>query len=247
MDWLILIFLVPLILIPIVLLCGFAGCGISAVGEREPTPLPTRKPPLPPSPENLSAVARGTNEIELNWTYNIVLAQFIVERTPRGTPFGTDRPLASNVSGTNFTDNFLDIPPDIRVRVTEGRTFLYQVKAFMPPGGLPSLPSTPPATVTTRPATPKNLVPTLIGTSQVQLSWTNASAMATKFSLEHRPSPDSGWSEIYKGPATTSPSTPLTPAGGDQYRVSAIVDGYDDSVPKEVKSNPSAAVSATPG
>jgi hypothetical protein len=222
MDWLFLIFLVPIVLIPIVLLCGFAGCGLDVVGQ-------AAAPLLPPS--NLSGVADGTNKIILNWTYNTAGAKFIVERAPPGGSFA---PLDSNVSGTNFPDS----------TVTEGRTFLYQVRAFMPgAGGPPTAPSNT-ATVTALPATPTNLVPTLIGTSQVQLSWTNASATATKFSLEHRSSPGSAWSEIYKGTAKTSPASPLTPAGGDEYRVSAIVDGFDNSVPKEVRSNPSVPVSA---
>jgi len=222
MDWLILIFLVPIVLIPIVLLCGFAGCGLDVVGQAAP-------PLLPPS--NLSGVADGTSKIMLNWAYNTVGAKFIVERAPPGGSFA---PLDSNVAATNFPD----------LTVTEGSTFLYQVRAFMPgAGGSATAPSNI-ATVTTIPATPTNLVPTLIGTSQVQLSWTNASATATKFSLEHRSSPGSGWSEIYKGTAKTSPSTPLTPGGGDEYRVIAIVDGFDNSVPKEVRSNPSVPVSA---
>ena len=221
MDWLILIFLIPLVLIPIVLLCGFAGCGLDVVG--------TAVPLLPPS--NLSGVADGTNKIILNWINNTVGAIFIVERT---VPGGSFAPINSNVPGTNFPDS----------TATEGITFLYQVRAFMSGGGgSPTAPSNT-ATVTTLPATPTNLVPTLIGTSQVQLSWTNASATATKFSLEHRSSPGSGWSEIYKGTAKTSPSTPLTPGGGDEYRVIAIVDGFDNSVPKEVRSNPSVPVSA---
>lgn len=219
MDWLILIFLVPIVLIPIVLLCGFAGCGLDVVG--------TAAPLLPPS--NLSGVADGTNKIILNWINNTAGANFSVERAPPGGSFAP----IGNVPGTTFQDT-----------VTEGITFLYQVRAFMSGGGgAPTAPSNI-ATVTTLPATPTSLVPTLIGTSQVQLSWTNASATATKFSLEHRSSPGSAWSEIYKGTAKTSPSTPLTPVGGDEYRVIAIVDGFDNSVPKEVRSNPSVPVSA---
>jgi hypothetical protein len=221
MDWLILIFVIPLVLIPIVLLCGFAGCGLDVVGQAAP-------PLLPPS--NLLAVADGTNKIVLNWTYNTAGAHFIVDRAPPGGSFA---PINNDVSGTTFTDS-----------VTEGSTFFYKVRAFMPgAGGPPTAPSNE-ARVTTLPATPTNLVPTLIGTSQVQLSWTNASATATKFSLEHRSFPGSAWSEIYKGTAKTSPSTPLTPGGGDEYRVIAIVDGFDNSVPKEVRSNPSVPVSA---
>jgi hypothetical protein len=117
------------------------------------------------------------------------------------------------------------------------------VRATAGVGGVPTAPSNN-ATATTFPATPTNLVPTLIGASQVQFSWNNASATATKFSLEHRSSPGSGWTEIYKGTAKTSPASPLTPAGGDEYRVSAIVDGFDNSVAKEVRSIPSAPVAA---
>ena len=221
MDWLFLIFLVPLILVPIVLLCGFAGCGLDVVGTGV----------FDAVPSNLNATAGGTDTINLSWKDNSVAASvFIVERGPPG---GSLVPIKTGVKGVTAVDN----PSN------EGTTFLYDVRATAGVGGVPTAPSNS-ATVTTFPATPTNLVPTLTGASQVQFSWNNASATATKFSLEHRSSPGSAWTEIYKGTAKTSPASPLTPAGGDEYRVSAIVDGFDNSVAKEVRSIPSAPVAA---
>jgi hypothetical protein len=218
-DWLVLIFLVPFILVPIVLLCGFAGCGLTVKGTGV----------FDQVPSNLNATASGTDTINLSWKDNSVSPSvFIVERGPPG-PGGA---IKNNVNGATFVDH----PPN------EGTTFFYDVRATAGVDGHPTAPSNT-VLVTTFPAAPTNLVATLIGPNQVQLSWNNASATATKFSLEHRLNPTSGWTGIYKGTAKTSPPTPLTPAGTDEYRVFAIVDGYDNNVSKEIPSNSSAVVS----
>jgi hypothetical protein len=225
MEWFVLIFLVPLILVPIVLLCGFAGCGYSGLG--------TGVGPSVAAPSGLSATATGVDEIVLNWQNNTGgPTNFSIERAPSAS---SSFPEIGQTALTTFTDKK-------QLGLVEGTTYLYRVRVKIssnPFGGVPC----DVVTVTTFPATPTNLVGTPVGTNQVQLSWNNASATATKFSLEHRPNPGSGWNEIFKGTAKTSPPTPLTPAGSDEYRVTAIVDGYDNNVKKEVRSIPSAPIS----
>ncbi len=105
MDWLVLIFLVPLILVPVVLLCGFAGCGLDVVGTAI----------LPPS--NLSATAGGTDLVNLSWQNNGGAG--VVFFVDRGPPGGSLLPIASNVSATTFANSGLP----------EGTTFLYQVRS----------------------------------------------------------------------------------------------------------------------
>ena len=225
MDWLFLIFLVPLILVPIVLLCGFAGCGLDVVGTGV----------FDAAPSNLNATAGGTDTINLSWKDNSVAASvFIVERGPPG---GSLVPIKTGVKGVSLPDQPLN----------EGTTFLYDVRATAGVGGVPTAPSNT-ATVTTFPATPTNLAATAVDASHVQLSWTNASVNADLISLEHRSSPGSLWNEIYKGPAKTPPKPPpasITPGGNDEFRITAIVkNGFDNNISKEVRSIPSAPVAA---
>src|SRR5437773_891968 len=47
------------------------------------------------------------------------------------------------------------------------------------------------------PAAPVNLVATPVSVNQIDLSWTNASATATEFSLERRP-PGGAFAEIFR-------------------------------------------------
>jgi hypothetical protein len=224
MDWLFLIFLVPLILVPIVLLCGFAGCGLDVVGTGV----------FDAAPSNLNATAGGTDTINLSWKDNSVAASvFIVERGPPG---GSLVPIKTGVKGVTSVDN----PP------SEGTTYLYDVRATAGVGGVPTAPSNI-VMVTTFPATPTNLAATAVDASHVQLSWTNASVNADLISLEHRSSPGSLWNEIYKGPAKTPPKPPpasITPGGNDEFRITAIVkNGFDNNISKEVRSIPSAPIS----
>jgi hypothetical protein len=119
MDWLILIFLLPLIVAPIVLLCGFSGCGLDVVGTA-----------VPSAPSNLVATAGGTDSINLNWKDNSTSASdFIIERTAPGGIFAPI-PGIGLIKGINFVDQ--PLPP--------GTTFLYQVKATWG-GSYPTSPS----------------------------------------------------------------------------------------------------------
>ena len=237
MEWFVLIFLVPLILVPIVLLCGFAGCGIDTLA-------PGSGPDHVAAPSNLSGTATGVDEIVLNWQNN------------------TGGPTNFSVQGApNANSNYPDIGQTALNTFThkglvEGTTYHYRVRVEIPSNPFGGVPCDP-IMVTTFPATPIKLVATAIDASHVRLSWSNASATADKFSLEHRPfpgpSPESGWTEIHNGPEKTwpptgSPGASITPGGNDEFRVTAIVsDGYDNNVKKEVPSIPSASISGVTG
>jgi hypothetical protein len=91
------------------------------------------------------------------------------------------------------------------------------------------------------------LVATPVAIDQIDLSWTNASAIATEFSVEHRV-PGGVFAEIpgSRGAGTTFSHRGLAEGTRHEYRVFAIVvDGVENSLPQDVKSAASAVASAT--
>jgi hypothetical protein len=243
MDWLILILGVPAILIPLVLLFGFAGCAQFA---RECTsdvdcPAGTRcvdgacvdaaLNPLPP--ENLAAIALDDRSVSLTWTnVDPAATDFQIERAEDGEDFDAIAPEdLEDVSSTGATD----VSDDLQ----EGVTYIYQVRALL--GQEASLPSDT-SSATVFPAAPV-LAARATSFDQIDLSW-NDSAGATEFSLEHR-EPGDAFAEIFRGVGTTFSHSGLVEGTRHEYRVFAIVDGFQDEVAQDVKSAASPIVSET--
>jgi Fibronectin type III domain len=250
MDWLILILGVPAILIPLVLLFGFAGCGDFAgtCTEDVDCPAGTRcvdgsclvvgepNPPPPPlAPENLAAIALDDRSVSLTWTNTDPAAtDFEIERTPEDGEVDEVELIPAPDSPTGATDS---------LGLQEGVTYIYRVRALL---GEERSEFSDQSSATVFPAAPVNLDATAVGIDQIDLSWTNASAIATVFSLEHRV-PPGAFAEIIPGPgdATTFSHRGLDEGTTHEYRVFAVVDGVEDDVPREVKSAASAIVSET--
>jgi hypothetical protein len=253
MDWLILILGVPAILIPLVLLFGFAGCATVVCTDDADCPVGTvcfqgacvvDAPPPLSAPENLAAIALDDHSVALTWTSD----------DPPGTVFQIERaeedgqfePIAStdleDVSATGATDRSRGLQ--------EGVTFIYRVGAASEQEDPVFSDDTSSATVF--PAAPVNLRATPLDISSIKLSWDNASAVATDFILEHRlPGGTFNGGEIYRGTDTTfthSGDPSLVEGSAHEYRVFAFVrednGGVENDVPQDVKSPPSAIVSA---
>src|SRR4029079_2684443 len=126
----------------------------------------------------------------------------------------------------------------------EGVTFLYRVKAQVnqePPSDASDISSAP-----VLPATPVNLTATAAGNNQINLSWTNASTVATRFRLQERP-PGGTFTDVpLPDPTVTSFShTGLVAGTTHEYQVFSFVDGFEDSLGQTVFSLPSPFQSAT--
>jgi hypothetical protein len=228
-----------------VLLCGFAGCGIDTPATGTGTGHGVE------APSDLHAKATGVDTIELKWQNNTGgPTNFEVERATSGTSNYSD---IGQTGETTLTDNkqLAAVVNGLVDGLVEGKTYFYRVRVNIPSnrfGGAPC----PEVRTTTLPATPINLIVTLLDASHVKLSWNNASATATKFIVQQRSSPVSVWNKIYTGfetllPNSTSPAPALT-GSEDEFRVTAVVViGYDDNVKKEVESAPSVAIKAPSG
>jgi hypothetical protein len=247
MEWLVLALLIPATIVPIVLLFGFSGCvGPVAVpcgsdvdcpagtrcvlGSCRPVGEPGGVPESPPAaPEGLVANGFSDSEIELSWTTDdLTVTSFEVQRAEEGEDFA---PIADPTAPT-FRDTGL----------AEGRTYLYQVRAF--DGQEFSEPSDQ-TSATTFPRAPSNLTATPIEVDRIDLGWTNQSARATRFSLEHRLPPGGAFTEIFNDTEATFSHTGLAGGSDHEYRVIAIVPaGFQNEVPQAVRSAPSTPVSA---
>jgi hypothetical protein len=248
MEWLALLVLVPAIVVPFVLLFGFSGCGALAgtcdgdvdcpVGTRcvngacVPVGAPGGVAEVPPpAPEALAANGVSDSQIELSWTTDDpTVTSFEIQRAEEGVE-GDFAPIADSTAPT-FRDTGR----------AEGTTYVYQVRAF--DGQEFSEPSDP-TSATTFPRTPSNLTATPVEVDRIDVGWTNASARATRFGLEHRASSAAPFTEIFNGTGTTFSHTGLAGGSDHEYRVTAIIPaGFQNDVLQEVRSAPSAPVSA---
>jgi len=238
MDWLILLLGVPAILIPLVLLFGFVGCGMPATRCADDSDcargdqcidgqcffLDRPDPPPPPSaPVDLHATARDDHSVSLRWTNTEPAAtDFQIDRAAEDGDFEPVIPAPTDLSGNGGTDTDAS-------GLQEGVTYIYRVRAVVEREA--SDPSEE-SLATVLPKAPVNLVATPAGINQIVVSWGNASAVATEFSLEHRVPPGGNFREIFRGPATTF--TDARPVEGThEYQVFAIVDGVQDDVPQD--------------
>jgi hypothetical protein len=179
------------------------------------------------------AVAIDDRSVSLTWINTDPAAtDFRIERAPEDGEFAAI-PAPADLSPAGATD---------ASGLQEGVTHIYRVRARLE--GEVSEPSET-SSVTVFPAAPVNLVATAASIDQIDLSWNNTSATATEFGLEHRV-PGGAFAEIFRGTGTTFSHSGLGEGTRHEYRVFAIVvDGFQNDVPQEVKSAPSATVSAT--
>jgi hypothetical protein len=213
MDWLILILGVPAILITLVLLFGFAGCGTPAsptciedsecVGSArcfENSCIPVDEPDPPPSaPVGLHATSHDDHSVSLAWT----------NTDPAATGFRIERMLDDG-------DEFVAIPAPADLTdagatdssgLQEGVTFIYRVRALVGQQASKAEDSDT-CSATVLPTAPQNLIARPAGINQIDVSWDDASRVATEFSLEHRVLPGGSFREIFRGTATTFTDSP---------------------------------------
>jgi hypothetical protein len=233
MEWFILIFLVPLILVPIVLLCGFAGCSSF---EAASDPVAPTTPQKTTPADFTKATANGTDQIDLEWQHTSPTAKFTVTRTAPDP-----KVLAKDTLDHSVPDPGLN----------DGTDFFYTLTAK---DGVND-PSDPiGAKATTKPNAPTNLAALPEDVTHIVLKWNHVtkSPKNIKFKIKDTLKiPPGGTTEISPS-ATKDPTDPtrytyshtVNTGSEHEYRVIAVVDGFDNSVLKEVMSDPSDPASA---
>jgi hypothetical protein len=237
MEWLILIFVVPLILVPIVLLCGFAGC--SSFGTSEDSVPPTSTPATPTkttAPTNFTATAKGTDKIDLEWQHASPTAKFTVRRTA---------PDPIVLAPATPADSLLDSG------LNDGTDIYYDLTAK---DGIAD-PSDPiGAQATTKPNAPTNLVALPEDPTHIVLTWNHVTKSTKNISFKISDTLKTGLGGTTEiAPAGTKDPTDPTlytyshtvDMGSEhEYRVTAVVDGFDNGVAQKVMSDPSDPASA---
>ena len=213
--------------------CIDGSCFDAAVGD------PNVPPPPPPlaAPANLAAIAIDDRSVSLTWTNNDPAAtDFQIERALDDG----DVPQPVSPSGTISPSGTTDDSAGLQ----EGLTYVYRVRALAD-GQPPSDPSEI-SSATVLPATPVKFTATAAGNNQINLSWTNASTVATRFKLQER-APGGTFTDIpLPNPTVTNfPHTGLIAGTTHEYQVFAFVDGFEDSLGQTVFSLPSVVQSAT--
>lgn len=166
----------------------------------------------PIAPTTLTATATSTTQINLNWTdASNNETGFQIERSlTTGTGFGLIATTAANA--TNFSNTGL----------TANTQYFYRVRAI---NGAGNSTYTAEATVrTSAPTAPRTLVATAASTTQINLTWVDASTNETGFQIERSLTSGSGFALITTTTAnvTSFSNTGLTPGTQYFYRVRAI-------------------------
>jgi hypothetical protein len=229
MQWVILLLLVPAILVPVVLLWGFAGC--AAFGAA-PEPLS--------APANLEAEGVDVTTIKLTWQGTP--GQSPIYQVSRAGPGGGIAPI--NAGGEKPDTSFTDGPAS---GLKEAVTFFYQVQAL--PTGTDSSPMSVLSNMsqaTTLPLAPSGLTATAQSETEIDLTWTNNSAVAIDFVLEHRSPPGTGnFTPIANLSTVQYSHTGLVAGSAHEYQVKATVVGLKNSQAATIPSAYSATAQAT--
>jgi len=165
---------------------------------------------LPAAPSVLSATSVSASQIHLAWTDN----------SNNETGFKVERATAAAGPWTLITITAANIVSYSNTGLAASTTYYYRVRAKNSSGDSANSNT---ANATTRPAAPSNLHATTISSSQINLTWADASSNETGFKVERATSSLGPWALIATtaANATSYHSTGLAPFTVYYYRVRA--------------------------
>ncbi|QOV88077.1 fibronectin type III domain-containing protein [Humisphaera borealis] len=158
---------------------------------------------LPATPTGLSATAISYNQVNLAWTDNSARENgFLVERSIGGVTWSSVATLAADT--VSYSDT----------AVGEGFTYQYRVRATTAAvNGSPS----GTASATTPVAAPTNLAATAVSTTQVNLTWTDNSAVESNYKIERSTDGGSTFSALTTVVAGSTSYSDTTATAGTTY------------------------------
>lgn len=169
-------------------------------------------PDTPPAaPARLVITSVTYNQISLQWAAGSTnQTGFQLERSPDGSNWANLTDVAANA--TTFIDN--TVQPQTR--------YVYRLRAINAAGASGYSNVVDATTPAGPPASPQNLVATVVSTTQINLSWP-AIATATNVLVERSPNGNDGWTQLTSlpGEATSYANPGLTPNTRYYYRIRA--------------------------
>lgn len=178
---------------------------------------------MTPAVANLTAASASTSEIDLTWTLNAPNASAIeVDRSADGTNWTT---ATDSLPGT--AASYADTSG-----LSEATHYYYRIRAIWSAG--PSA-FTNTADSWTLPNAPSGLSVSSTGPNEIDLSWTNNSAVATQFQIERS---DDGTNFYTLDTTTGTTYSDTSPDDGSTYwyRVEALNDNGDPSAASDASS-----------
>jgi hypothetical protein len=167
--------------------------------------------PLPAAPEQLSAEAAGTAQVELAWTLS-----------PTNV---TGVRLERSLDGLGWAE-VAQLPEGTVQHVDEGlaggATYHYRARCFNSSGYSEFSNVATATTVMPPPSAPTQLTAQAVGTDRIELSWVCESALAVELRLEQS-ADGAAWQELCLLPANATAYTaaPLAPGATHHYRIRA--------------------------
>ena len=212
--------------------CNAGGC--SAYSSMASASTPTAAPSVPGT---LTATPASASQINLSWTASTGTVDSYGIRRRSGPGMYSD---LTSVSGATLTYSDMGLSASTQ--------YEYQVRACNT-GGCSQYGS--PASATTLalpapPAAPTGLTPTVVSSSQIDLSWTASAGTVDSYKVERSTTSGSGFTEIASVSGTTYQSTALTAATQYYYRVRACNAGGCSAYTSEASATTQAAPPAVP-
>jgi hypothetical protein len=191
----------------------------------------------PAAPSGLTATATSSSQINLSWT----------DASSSETGFEIDRAAASSGPWTQIATVGANVTIYSNTGLTASTTYYYRVRATNSAGDsansnvASATTQAPPATV---PAAPSGLTATATSSSQINLSWTDASSSETGFEIDRAAASSGPWTQIATVGAnvTIYSNTGLTASTTYYYRVRATNAAGDSA-----NSNVASATTPSPG
>ncbi|MCJ7795719.1 MAG: fibronectin type III domain-containing protein, partial [Thermoleophilia bacterium] len=190
--------------------CAYNDSGSSAYSN---TASATTFQVAPAGPTGLAAAAVSSSQINLSWRDN----------STNESGFKIERSLSSTTGFSPIATVGANVVSYSNSGLSASTTYYYRVRAYNTAGDSAYSNTASASTGQTVPSAPTNLNATPASSSQINLSWTDASSNETGFKIERSFSATSGFSQIATlgANATSYSNTGLSPGTLYAYRVRA--------------------------
>jgi titin len=174
----------------------------------------TTLPDLPLAPSDLTALAVGSNKINLAWTDN----------SNNESGFKIERKLSTAITFNQVATVSANATSYQSTGLTPNTIYVFRVRAYNTTGNSAYSNTASDTSLVSPPAAPSALAATAVSSSQIDLAWTDNASNEDGFRVERKAASDTAYTEIASLGANTASysSTGLTANTQYSYRVRAF-------------------------